>query len=119
MSASLEEKLGLPARPKKPLTPFFRYLTENRAKLQVANPQLKPIEVVQLCAKQYATIDPAVKTKYQDQYIKDQEEYIRIRTVYDNKLTDEQKYEIANAKQEAVEKKARTVYKKVWDPVTI
>lgn len=115
LSASLEEKLGLPARPKKPLTPFFRYLSENRTKLQTANPQLKPIEVVKLCAKQYATVDPSVKTKYQDEYIKDQEEYIRKRTVYDNKLTDEQKYEIANAKQEAVEKKARIEYRKVRD----
>ena len=113
MSASLEEKLGLPPRPKKPLTPFFRYLSENRTKLQSSNPQLKPTDVVKLCAKQYESIDPAVKTKYQDQYLKDQEEYIRKRTVYDNKLTDQQKFEIANAKQEAVEKKARSEYRKV------
>jgi transcription factor A len=112
LSVSLEEKIGLPPRPKKPLTPFFRYLSENRTKLQTSNPQLKPIEVVKLCAKNYATVDPSVKTKYQDEYIKEQEEYIRKRTVYDNKLTDEQKYEIANAKQEGVEKKARIQYRK-------
>ena len=115
-ATSLEEKLG---KPKKPLTPFFRYLSENRVKLHNENPQLKPIEVVKLCAKQYATIDPAQKTKYQDEYIKDQEEYIRKRTVYDNKLTDEQKYEIASAKQEVVEKKARIEYRKVWELLLI
>lgn len=112
VQASLEEKLGLPPRPKKPLTPFFRYLTENRNKLQQQNPNLKPIEVVKLCAKNYATVDPNIKSKYQDEYTKEQEDYIRRRTVYDNKLTEEQKYEIANAKQEAVDKKARIEYRK-------
>lgn len=113
LSATLEEKLGLPPRPKKPLTPFFRYLTENREKLQKDNPQLKPVEVVKVCAQHYATIDPVKRAKYQDEYLKEQDDYLKRRTAYESKLTDEQKYEIANAKQEAVEKKARIEYKKV------
>lgn len=71
------------------------------------------MDVVKLCAKQYATIDPNIKANYQDQYIKEQEDYIKKRTMYDSKLTDEQRYEIANAKQEAADKKARIEYKKV------
>lgn len=113
MTASLEEKLGLPPRPKKPLTPFFRYLGDNRLKLHEKNPQLKSIEVVKLCAQNYATVDPLVKAKYQEEFIKEQEDYIRRRSLYESKLTDEQKFEISNAKQDAVDKKARIEYRKV------
>lgn len=112
LSATLEEKLGLPARPKKPLTPYFRFLKENREKISRENPDKKMVEIIQLCAKQYANIDPALKAKYQDQYLLEQEDYIKKRTAYESKLTDEQRLEISNAKHDAVEKKLRIEYKR-------
>lgn len=113
LSASLEEKLGIPARPKKPLTPYFRYLVANRSKLQNENPDLKSFQIVQLCAKKYADIDPALKETYQKEFSSEQDDYIRKRAAYEKNLTTEQRLELSNAKQDATNKKLRIEYKRV------
>lgn len=45
---SQEEKFGLPPRPRKPLTPFFRFLAETRPKVTKENPKLSTMEVVKV-----------------------------------------------------------------------
>ncbi|KAG5684219.1 hypothetical protein PVAND_013457 [Polypedilum vanderplanki] len=111
-SASLEEKLGLPPRPKRPLTPFFRFLVDNRPKIAKENPNLKPVDLIQLCAKKYADIDSEVRNKYHEEFLKEQEVYLKKRSAYENSLSDEQKFEIANAKQEKQDKKLKSEHKK-------
>jgi len=36
------QKLKIPEKPKRPLTPYLRYLTENRETVQKGNPNFKP-----------------------------------------------------------------------------
>lgn len=74
---------------------------------------MKPLEVVKLCAQKYAEIDETLKKKYTLLYQKDQEDFVKRRADYETKLTDEQKREIAAAKEAQVEKKERVEYKKV------
>jgi transcription factor A len=113
LSATLEEKLGLPVRPKKPLTPFFQFLAENRTRLSKENPNLKLTELMQLCAKKYADVDLATKDKYKVQFLKENEEYMKKRSSYESKLTEEQKIEIAKAKEDAEDRKLKVEHKRV------
>jgi len=41
LKKSVEEKLGLPLKPKKPLTPYFRFMAQIRPVLIQKNPQAK------------------------------------------------------------------------------
>lgn len=45
---SQEEKFGLPPRPRKPLTPYFRFLADVRPKVVKENPKLSVLEVVKV-----------------------------------------------------------------------
>jgi transcription factor A, mitochondrial len=110
---SIEDKLGLPQRPKKPLTPYFRFLVEARPTIMKDNPQMKAIEIVQLCAKKWSTIDEATKAKLTEEYQKEKIGYIKRRSDYENSLTDEQKTSLKIVKQDLVDKSQRRVYKKV------
>lgn len=105
--------MGFPPKPKKPLTPYFRFLAKARVQIAQSNPQLKAMQVVQECAKQWADVDENTKSKLTEEFMKEKEEYVTLRAVYDSKLTDEQKYEIEAAKQDIVEDKERRAYKKV------
>lgn len=67
-SKTLEERLGMAERPKKPLTPYFRFMRETRPSLLAKNPNLKTGEVVKQMAKQWETVDEKQKQTYQEAY---------------------------------------------------
>lgn len=112
-SKSLEEKLGLPPRPKKPLTPYFRFLKDARPKMLQSNPNLKAIELVQACAKKWVDVDENTKKKLLDEYMKDKEQYVIRRAHYESRLTDDQKFELEAAKQDIVESREKREHRKV------
>ena len=109
---TLEEKAGLPPKPKKPLTPYFRFMKEQRPKLQAANPNLSIVDLVKQMSKQWETADPSMKQRLQEEYKKEQQKYIETRTKYDAKITDEQRSQIKDLKQEQVEAKERRMMRK-------
>lgn len=111
--ASIEEKLKIPPRPKKPLTPFFRFLALNREKALSQNKDLKAMGVVQVVSKEWANVDQQLKAKLTDEYMKEKEDYTKIIAQYETKLTDEQKDGIRVAKQERVEGKEKRAHRKV------
>lgn len=111
--ASLEEKLGIPPRPKRPLTPFFRFMKEIRPSVTKENPNLAGLDVVRKVAEKYKSIDPALLRKLTEEYHKDQEEYLKTKFRYESQLTTEQKQNIIDAKDALHEKRARIAYKKV------
>jgi hypothetical protein len=41
LKQSLEEKIGLPEKPKRPMTPYFRFMAEVRPALMKNNPNVK------------------------------------------------------------------------------
>lgn len=110
---TVEERLGLPLRPKKPLTPYFRYLLSIRPEIAKSNPQMKAIDVVTLCAKKWLDVDEATKKKLNDEYQKEKIGYLQVRTDYDKKLTEEQKESIKLVRKGIVESRERRIYKKV------
>lgn len=71
-SKTLEERLGIPARPKKPLTPYFRFMRDIRATVVASDPKLSANDVVKKMALKWETVDEKQKKKYQDEYKKEQ-----------------------------------------------
>lgn len=109
---TFEEKIGLPPKPKKPLTPYFRYMAQQRPKLQAANPKTSIIEIVKQISKEWEKVDASMKERLQAEYKKDQQTYIEARTKYDAKITDEQRAQLKELKQEVTEAKERRMMRK-------
>ncbi|XP_001995833.2 transcription factor A, mitochondrial isoform X2 [Drosophila grimshawi] len=107
-----EEQIGLPPRPKKPLTPYFRFMREMRPKLIAKDPKISTIEVVRQLSKNWVSVDPKMKERLQSEYKIDQEIYLDQRTKYDAKLTDEQRAEIKQMKQDISDAKERKQLRK-------
>lgn len=105
--------MDIPARPKKPLTPFFRFIALNRAETLKQNENIKAMGVVQLLAKKWAVVDENLKQKLSAEYMKEKEEYTRKIAQYEAKLTDEQKATIRGARQELDESREKRALKKV------
>ncbi|KAJ9578559.1 hypothetical protein L9F63_005209 [Diploptera punctata] len=112
LKQGIEEKLGLPPRPKKPLTPYFRYMVEMRPILNQKNPQMKVTDVVKIIAKEWQTVDEKVHEQLKEEYKKDMEKYAVAIQKYESLLTNEQKEDIKNAKLENKETKEKRKLKK-------
>ncbi|KAH8311766.1 hypothetical protein KR044_007974 [Drosophila immigrans] len=111
-SKTLEERIGLPPRPKKPLTPYFRFMREMRPKLLAKDPKIKTIHVVQELSRRWVDVDAKLKERLQAEYKKDQEAYVELRAKYDAKVTDEQRAEIKQMKQDISDAKERKQLRK-------
>ncbi|TDG50011.1 hypothetical protein AWZ03_003521 [Drosophila navojoa] len=111
-SKTLEEKIGLPPRPKKPLTPYFRFMREMRPKMLAKNPSISTIEVVRQLSKSWGEVDPKLKERLQSEYKRDQELYLEKRTKYDATLTEEQRSELKQLKQDISDAKERKQLRK-------
>ncbi|XP_061392318.1 transcription factor A, mitochondrial [Musca vetustissima] len=109
---TIEQQVGLPVRPKKPLTPYFRFMNDLRPKILAQSPNLPLIEVVKQVSKKWETADPSLKQRLQEEYKKEQQEYIEKRMKYDSKITDEQRNQIKELKQEKIEAKERRMMRK-------
>lgn len=109
---TLEERLGLPPKPKKPLTPYFRYMQQMRPVILEQNPKIALPELVKLIASKWEQVDDKTKMKLQEDFKKDQVLYIEKRAQYDSKLSDEQRRDLKHLKQEISDAKERRAVKK-------
>lgn len=105
--------MGLPEKPKKPLTPYFRFLKQVRSQVVEKNPKATIPEVIRMVAKQWETVDEATKSKFEEEFKKEKITYIEKRAQYDSKLTDDQKTDIKHMKQELTESREKRAFKKV------
>lgn len=112
-SRRLEEKLGLPAKPKRPLSCFLRFVNEKRPQWMKENPGLPMKEFVQKCGKQWTSADKKTKKKYENELVKDNEEYQKQLVLYNNQITDEQKTSIEAIKRDLQVNKEKRAYKMV------
>lgn len=77
------------------------------------NPNKQPLEIVKILAEKYKSIDPALMNRFEHEFRKDQEEYLKKKSVYEQKLTPEQKQNLIDAKEAQIERKEKLAYKKV------
>ncbi|KAJ6648923.1 Transcription factor A, mitochondrial [Pseudolycoriella hygida] len=109
---SIEEKLGLPVKPKKPLTAFFRFAGEVRSSVQSKNPKLNVTEVAGVIGNMWKSLDHTKKEKYVNGYNKDKASYESAIANYKSKLTQEDIMNIEEAKLEQKERKLAIEKKK-------
>ncbi|XP_045774945.1 transcription factor A, mitochondrial [Maniola jurtina] len=116
---SAEEKLGI-EKPKRPLTPFFKFMTQMRPALLAKNPGISSKEAIAWSSKHWQQLDSETKSQMVKEYEKDMEDYKKIKEMYTSSLTDEQKEDIKRVKEEmnaAKEKrKLKAEYKELGRP---
>lgn len=98
---SAEEKLGID-KPKRPLTPFFKFMAQLRPVLLAKNPGLTSKEAIQWISKHWQQLDAETKQQMGKEYEKDIEDYRKIKAIYESSLTEEQKENIKRVKEEMV-----------------
>ncbi|XP_073967377.1 mitochondrial transcription factor A [Choristoneura fumiferana] len=116
---SAEEKLGI-ERPKRPLTPFFKFMTQMRPALLAKNPGITSKEAISWSSKHWQQLDVETKSQMTKEYEKDLEDYKKIKAIYESSLTDDQKADIQRVKEEMAEakekRKLKAEYKELGRP---
>lgn len=109
---NLEQKVGLPPKPKKPLTPFFRFIKQVRPSIIAENPHFKATDIIKTISKQWETVDPDLKQKFQEEYQREKTSYVETLAKYDSQITNEQRNEMKQLKEEEIAAKERRMTKK-------
>jgi transcription factor A len=142
LKKSIEDKLGLPPKPKKPLTPYFRFMAQIRPNLTQKNPQAKATgrtsfiivemkvlivsfmllfyecfvfttDIVKLTAQEWEKVDTTVREQLEADYKREMVDFVAAQVKYDQMLTNEQREEIKKAKIDIAESKEKRKLKKV------
>lgn len=108
---SVEEKLGLQAKPKRPIAPYFRFVIENRPTVVAKHPELKCSEINSILGKMWRTLDPTDKAKFSKGFQYELSDYYSNEyTEYRSSLSEDDKRKIRQMKLEI--KKRRIVVTK-------
>ncbi|CAL8109650.1 unnamed protein product [Orchesella dallaii] len=81
----------IPPRPKKPLTPYFRFLGQIRSDVKQENPNFKVTEVIKVVSQRWDGLDESSKQAYISAYKDEMKSYSLILDRYKQSLTPEQK----------------------------
>nr|CAH7740038.1 unnamed protein product [Callosobruchus chinensis] len=107
-----QPNVKIPDKPKKPLSPYLRFLETNRLSVRKENPDIKHVDVIRQCAEKWNNLTEAEKEKYKENYKHDCEIYIEKLSNFNNSLTDEQRKAMeATAKQEKKKRQKRRLRK--------
>lgn len=102
----------IPKRPKRPVNAYIRYVQSVRSTLHAQNPKASPADISKLAAVQWQVLDPASKSKLEEEYKKEQAVWLQQNAKYLSQLTDQQKDEIRLAREEKTEEKAKRIYRR-------
>ncbi|XP_046407621.1 transcription factor A, mitochondrial-like isoform X1 [Ischnura elegans] len=107
---------SLPEKPKKPLSPYFRFMAEMRPDLKKSHPDCKVTELAKFLGDKWEKFPQETKQKYLEDYRKDMIVYVDAKNKYEMQLTDDQKLLLKRAKEEMVAaKENRKLKKKMKD----
>ncbi|XP_073991550.1 transcription factor A, mitochondrial-like isoform X2 [Rhodnius prolixus] len=84
---SLEEKLGLNPKPRKPVTPFFRFIASIRPEILQQQPNMKPTEIVKVAAERWKKADENTKDNLKKLYDQDVLKYLSELKQYEQNLS--------------------------------
>lgn len=110
---TIEEKLGYVPRPKRPLTPYLRYIAQVREQLKQENPGFRSAEIIKMAAKKWELIEPNLKIKLEDEYKKEHQVYMRQKIEYNKNVTPHQKEDIKLYRANLEEMRVKRDLKKV------
>lgn len=104
---SVEEKLGLPRKPKQPLSGYVRFITENIASVNETNPNLLKKEQIALLAKMWSTIGDARKEEYSKAHRDEKLDYRAKLIEYKRTLSEDDKKRVQELKTAILVRKAQ------------
>lgn len=114
MLKSIEEKLGIPEKPKHPPTAYFRFLKEIRPSVQVKNPKLNQMELTSVMAKMWTSLEASKKEKFIKAYNDEMVAYTDRLTKYKEGLSEDDIRVMKETKAKLKERKiALTQQKKI------
>ncbi|XP_046407738.1 transcription factor A, mitochondrial-like isoform X2 [Ischnura elegans] len=105
---------SLPEKPKKPLSPYFRFMAEMRPDLKKSHPDCKVTELAKFLGDKWEKFPQETKQRYLENYRKDMIVYVDAKNKYEMQLTDDQKQLLKRAKEEMVAAKENRKLKKEW-----
>ncbi|KAF5270715.1 hypothetical protein FQA39_LY01453 [Lamprigera yunnana] len=94
------KEVKLPEGPKRPLTSYFRFLSEHRPLVQKMHPEMKVVDLARRCAEDWKIIDPTLKEKYEKEYAEEAKVYAEKYKKFTMGLTSEQLTAFTKAKQQ-------------------
>lgn len=109
----LLQKLNIPERPKKPLSPYFKFMVDNRDALQKSNPGITMSQISKKVAEAWKSLDSSKKLSYQQQYRQELEDYTKKFLQYESTLNEQQREALQIAKVEKTEDRKKRKIKKV------
>lgn len=65
-----------PDFPKKPLTPYFRFFMEKRAKYAKLHPEMSNLDLTKILSKKYKELPERKKEKYVNDFLREKEEFM-------------------------------------------
>ena len=72
-------------KPKKPLTPYFLFLVNNRERIKAENPDAKVTDIAKIASEEWKNLDEQTKKYYFDQSEYAKEEYKKAMIMYESK----------------------------------
>ncbi|KAF2883326.1 hypothetical protein ILUMI_22828 [Ignelater luminosus] len=106
------KNLKIPEQPKRPLTPYFRFLTEKRGLVQKQHPGWKLGEIAKQCAEDWKNLSKDVKEKYQQDYNDEAKIYEHKQEQFKLSLTKEQQEALSSAQKEKRQTKKKRIMRK-------
>ncbi|XP_017782568.1 PREDICTED: transcription factor A, mitochondrial [Nicrophorus vespilloides] len=106
------KELNMPEKPKRPLTPYFRFMRDCREEYMRKNPDMKNTELTKVLALDWMNVHETIKEKYSDEYKSELDNYNKQHLIYLSKLSDEQKLAIKTAIKEQKDIKKKRHMKK-------
>lgn len=112
MLKSIEEKLGIPEKPKRPITPYFRFMNEIRSSVKAKNPKLKQVELTPIMGKMWKSLDASKKEKFVKSFKDEMLSFTDTMAKYKKGLTEDDVRKIKETKAELKERKVTLMQQK-------
>lgn len=103
---TIEERAGLPTKPKRPLSGYLRFVKEHSAPVKETNPQLSHRECLLHIGKMWNSISLTQKEEYSKPYKDEKSNYLAQMIVYNRSLTEDDKRSIREARAKIVARRA-------------
>lgn len=97
---SLTELSGVQAPPKRPLSPYFRFIKHMRPQIVKENPNASVTEIIKLVAEKWHAVDPGLKSRFEAEYKVDKESFDKQYDAYNSKITPEMREKVREARKE-------------------
>lgn len=105
--------LNLPEKPKRPLTPYFRFMTDQRPNLLKKFPNIKVVELTKKVAEEWTSASLTLKEEYTRLYKAEMETFNKVFSDYNMQLSPLQKDTLAEFSKKKLEDKKRRLARKL------